>query len=193
MCGGGGGSDPIYETEADREAIKIAVEQYNIGKDLEPLKDYQEAAVDARSTDGADSFVQGKANIGIQKEFGKAINNANQGLHMAGVDPSSGRATGMNDAAHVKMGETGAKGMSDAAYENESNALAGRQDIINVSMGKQGSAQKGLNDIAGMATSEAIGDAFNDFNEHAADTQAFGTAAGMGASAYMNATNKSES
>ncbi len=192
MCGGGGGSDPIYETEADREAIRIAVDQYNTGKDLDPLKDYQEQMVDARKTDGADSFVQGKANIGIQKEFGKAIDSANQGLYMAGVDPSSGRATGMNGDAHEKMAETGSKGMFDAAYENTSNALAGKQNIIDVSMGKQGSAQKGLNDIAGMATEEAIGDAFNDFNEHSADTQAFGMAAGMGASGYVNATSTSE-
>ena len=191
MCGGGG-PDPVEETEAARESAKIAVEQYNIGKDLEPLKDYQEDSVAARRTEGAESFVQGKANLGIQKEFSKGLSDAKRGMYNAGVDPSSGRATGLDTEAYTSMGDASSDALFNSAYENESQGLAGVQNIINTSMGKAGTAQKGLSDIANLSTQEAINDSFNDFNEHASNTQALGMAAGVAASGYQNTTDKGE-
>ncbi len=190
---GGGGDDPIYETEADRKAIGIAVDQYNKSKDLEYLKDYQEQSVADRRTEGAESFVKGKANLGVQKEFGMALEDANNNLNQAGIDPSSGRATGMNTEAHTTMGEAGSKAQFNAAYENESQGLAGAQNIINTSMGKSGEAMRGLNDVANMSVDDAINDSFSEFNKHSANTQAVGMAAGVAASGAQYAYEKGDS
>lgn len=191
MCGGGG-ADPIKYTPEMKELAKISVEQYNVSKDYEYLKDDLEKRVDDMDTQGATDFVQGKANLGNQKAYGQAIDQARTGLQLNGVDPSSGRSTSLETDMHSGMGEGGAKGLSDAAFEKDSQALAGQQNVINIGMGKAGTAQMGLNDIANQSVSSAIDSAFNDFNEHSANAQALGTAAGLGTSAYQYSQSRKD-
>lgn len=190
MCGGGGGPDPVYETEADRAAVRIAVQQYNLGRELDYLKDYQEEGVDARRSQGAEGFVAGKANLSVQKKFSESLDGASHNLNNSGVDPSSGRATGMKSDMHETKGEAGANATFNAKYENETQGLAGVQNIIATSMGDSGQTQRGLNDIATMSVNDAVGDAFSSFNANAANTQAVGMAAGVGASTYRYASEK---
>jgi hypothetical protein len=189
MCGSSG-ADPIYETEADREAIRIAADQYNKSKDLDFLKDFHENSVDEMGLDGQEDYVQGKANIGAQKAYSEAMSGARKNSQASGVDPSSGRSISMETDMHEGMASTGSNAMKNVAFEKDTQHMLGEQNILAVSMGQSGQAQKGLNDIAAMSVDEAINQSFSDFNEHSANTQAVGMAAGMGASAYQNSVSK---
>ncbi len=181
MCGGGS-PDPILETDAARESMMISVEKYNYGRELNPLKDKHQANIESRQTEGAEGFVRGKANLKVQEKYGMAIDGAQENLRNSGVDPSSGRSVETVSDAHDGMGEVGGTAGFNAAYENESQALAGKQNIIGMSMGQAGKAQQGMSEIASASVDDAIGEAFSDFNEQAAENQATGMAAGIVAS-----------
>lgn len=191
MCGSGG-ADPIYETEADRAAIRIATDQYNKSKDLDFLKDFNENAVDEMGLEGQENFVQGKANLGTQKAYSDAMTNARKNTQSSGVDPSSGRSIAMEEDMHEGMASAGSSAMKNSAFEKDTQRMLGEQNILSVSMGESGQAQKGLNDIASMSVDEAINQSFSDFNSHSANTQAAGMAAGMVGSAYLNSNKKEQ-
>ena len=62
MCGNRGGSKPEM-TEAEKESAAVAVEQYDIARDLDFVKEAYEGQIEALGSSGYRNYARGKANI----------------------------------------------------------------------------------------------------------------------------------
>ncbi|MBN58758.1 hypothetical protein [Thalassolituus sp. UBA3500] len=187
MCGdGGGGSNKPEMTEAEKESAAVAVEQYDIARDLDFVKEAYESQVDALGSSGYRNYARGKANTAGMSSLEDAAKTTRVRQQQKGIDPSSGAST----SEFNELTETGAevvgRGMGEAEFSMDSAYLGGRANRVAMATGEATKAQIGLSDIADRATEEANQKAFSDFNSSKATASGLGTAAGLGASYYLN-------
>lgn len=185
MCGDGGGSKPEM-TEAEKESAKVAVEQYDIARDLDFVKEAYEGQIEALGSSGYRNYARGKANIAGMSSLEDAAKTTKVRQQQRGVDPSSGASTSEFNELTGTGAEVVGRGMGEAEFSMDSAYLGGRANRVAMATGEATKAQIGLGDIADRAVADANQDAFSDFNSSASNASALGTAVGMGASFYLN-------
>ncbi|HCL5313112.1 TPA: hypothetical protein N2G38_005533 [Salmonella enterica] len=106
------------------------------------------ADVDKLNDESKYQKLAGVTNLGYQKQFGEARNQAANQLAAAGVDPGSGKFQGaINDIS----GEQ-ATGQTDATNRVQSSQadkyIAGLQDVVALGSGQKADALQGYNNLA---------------------------------------------
>ena len=186
---GGKSDNKIKETAEEKELAKIAMEKWEFQQEtLNPLVDTYMAKTDSMKTDAAYGYTAGRVNEQGQINNDQLRQQVAEQTRMAGIDPGSGRAMGIQQQATSlgaqATGETGGR----AAMEQTNQYVKGQQTINNIGLGRSSEAQAGMGQIAAQANQQATNDAFNTFNRNAANMQLLGNVAGIGASAYLNRT-----
>lgn len=188
---GGKSSNKIEETAEEKELAKIAMEKWEFQQEhLNPLVDTYMAKTDAMKTRAAYGYTAGRVNEQGQIGGAQLRQQVGEQSRMAGLDPSSGRAMGIQQEAMnlgaQSTGETGGR----AAMEQTNQYVKGQQTITNIGLGRASEAQAGLGQIASQAGQQAQQDAFTTFNRNSANMQLLGGLAGIGTSAYLNRSPK---
>ena len=183
----GGKPDEIEETAEEKELAQIAKEKWDFTQStLNPLMDQYMAKTDAMVTDEAYGYTAGRVNEASQIRQSQDSQRVNDNLTQAGIDPGSGRSFQTNTQSEA----VGASGAGDlgarAGMEQTNQYVKGNQTITAIGLGQSADAQAGLGEVASYATNEAINDGYTTFNRNSANMQLLGTAAGIGASSYMN-------
>lgn len=183
----GGKSDEIEETAEEKELAQIANEKWEFTQStLNPLMDQYMAKTDAMVTDEAYDYTSGRVNESSQVQQAAQREQINQNMNQSGIDPSSGRALQTNTQAQTVGASSAGDLDARAGMEQTNQYVKGNQTITAIGLGQQAEAQAGLGEVASYATNEAINDGYTTFNRNSANMQLLGTAAGIGASSYMN-------
>lgn len=173
----------IPETAADKEAAKIAAEQWERFQTM-GFKDIEDRFIETVQLDEGDAEVmRGRAAGSVGAAFDGATAQASEQLRQAGVAPGSGRfAATMNDLATERAASHGLA-LVDASEAVKTRSAQGIDAAISLGRGQAKEAQLGLEDIASSAAQKATNDAFTSAQRRATNQYALGQVAGA-ATAY---------
>ena len=182
---GGGGSNRIEDTAAQKKLASIAAQRFNLyQKYYVPLENQFIGEVKAMSGEGAYKDVEGVVSSALNPRFQNARNVVNQRLFAQNVDPSSGRfsaaAVDLTNEQGRGMGlgtAAGLSGQTDRYYQGLSN-------IVAMGQGQAGTAISGLGDIAGFAGDVARAQSRGKLDKYVAGQEMAGTAVGTGLGIY---------
>jgi len=184
---GGKNDNEIEETAEEKELAQIAKEKWDFTQStLNPLMDKYMAKTDAMNTDEAYGYTAGRVTEATQVRQSQDQQQINQNLNQASIDPGSGRAIQTNTQGETVSASAGGDLGARAGVEQTNQYVKGNQTITAIGLGQQAEAQAGLGEVARYATEEAVNDSYTTFNRNSANMQLLGTAAGIGASSYMN-------
>lgn len=176
-----GGSPKVKESEAEKEFSRVALETWERGNKINtPLMKRFMAEVDALDTQPSRDFSAGLANQHSMNEFGKLVPKVMTGLSQHGVNPNSGRARAGLAEVSRKGGGAAGENMNRADVSVSEEYGKGLLNVVNVLKGEGAKASAGMGGLARSAAAKAKSDAFNAFNERAANQQAVAAVAGAG-------------
>lgn len=178
MCGGGG-SNEVPETEAEKQLAKISIGEWN--RYVTAYKPVEEKFINTVKATGGDySNMEGKASMANEAAFDKANNAEAKTLQQHGVNPNSGAGlTAVTDTA-AHQADSGASGVTsaDVAVKNRENQ--GLLSAVQMGRGQAVNAVTGFGDIASNSVRTAENNAAMDAQNHAATMETAGLATGAG-------------
>lgn len=187
MCGsGGGGSNKVKPTKAENEQARVALQKYNLSRELSYVRDQYRDSVGQLDSDNARSAMAGRANVAAQAVNSQAMQSAAASNRSAGIDPSSGRGMATTTGVAGAAGANTGRAQSESLFALKTAALQGKENSIAQALGQETRATAGLQDIASQSAENAAQNAYGTFNSNAAKSSALGSLAGVGVSAYMN-------
>ena len=177
---GKGGSNEIQETEAQKAAADVAMEQWQLYKnDLQQYEDIFMDKVDDLNSEGEFDKLAGTAALGTAQSFGEARAGLADSMAASGVDPTSGRyqeaMEGLATAQALSQTDT----TNRAQSSQQDKHVAGLKDVVSIGAGQKAESLAGMGDVATTSLRKATSDAEASFNEHSALTNGLGTAAGL--------------
>ena len=184
---GKGGSSEVKETSQEKAAAEVANKQWNLYvNQLRPFENLLMDKVDSLNDESRYQEIAGDTNLEYQQQFGKARQQAAQGLAAAGVDPSSGKFRGAmgsltNDQVAGQIDTT-----TRAQTSQQDKYVAGQQDIQSMGSGQQSDALAGYSNIARSAAQKAAADAQQSLASKNATANLIGTGVGLAASYGLN-------
>jgi hypothetical protein len=178
------------ETESEKAAADVAVQEHDFAREMDFVKDEYETRVERLGKKEMQNAVTGRANVDAQKQTNIMAKQVSDGLTMNGIDPSSGRAVSTMTDVQTSSGEAVGNAKSQASFALDNSHLEGKNNRIAMALGEKTKAVAGLQDIAAGANKLAINKAHNKFNSNAANSEAVGTAVGMGSQAYLGREKK---
>lgn len=188
MSGGGGKSDnTVKDTPEQRYAAQVAAEKWNFAQNnLAPLEDQYMANVEDMDSEGRMSYIRGRANQSSMGGLSQGLQQVDQQLGQAGVNPNSGRWQGTQADLAEQSAQQGGETMGRAQFQQRAEKTKGMQNIVAMGAGEATQAQAGLSDIASASARDARNDATNSFNRRSANLQLLGAAAGAATNYGMN-------
>lgn len=188
MSGGGGKSDnTIKDTPEQRHAAQVAAEKWNFAQEaLAPLENQYMANVEDMDSNSRMSYIRGRTNQSSMAGLSQGLQQVDQQLGQAGVNPNSGRWQGTQADLAEQSAQQGGETMGRAQFQQRAEKTKGMQNIVAMGSGEATKAQAGLSDIASTSARDARGDATNSFNRRSANLQLLGSAAGAAANYGMN-------
>jgi hypothetical protein len=186
MCGSGGGSSSVKPTAAENEQAKVALQKYNLSRELSYVRDQYRDSVDQLDSSNARSAMAGRANVAAQAVNSQAAQNIAASNRSAGIDPSSGRGLAATTSVAGAAGANTGRAQSESLFALKTAALQGKENSIAQALGQETRATAGLQDIAAQSVQNAANNAYGAFNSRAATSSALGSVAGAGLSSYLN-------
>lgn len=181
MCGGG--DNKPQQTAAEKELAQIAIEKWNSNMDTyydlqnQYIKDVQMGESDFEEG-------RGRAASANNMAFSDARDRVDESLTSRGVAPDSGQYVSALSKLSEDKGVATGTGINEAETEIDNAHLGGLQSVVDMGLGEESQAYKGMGDVAADSTMDSIERANRAFNRSAARQQFVGTLAGAGAQ-YM--------
>ena len=182
MSGGGGGDNEVKDTPEQRYAAQVAADKWNFSQEkLAPLENQYMANVEDMDSAGRMSYIRGATNQASMGNLSQGLQQVDNQLGLAGINPSSGRWTGtQTDFAEQSAHQSG-ETLGRAQFQQGAEKITGLQNIVAMGAGQSTQAQAGLGDIAAQSAATARGDAVSSFNRKSANLQLLGAAGGAAA------------
>ncbi len=180
---GKGGSTEVKETSREQAAAEVANKQWNIYlNELRPFENIFMDKVDSLNNESRYQDIAGDTNLEYQQQFGKARQQAAQGLAAAGVDPSSGKFRGAMDNLTADQVAGQIDTTTRAQTTQQDRYVAGQQDVQAMGSGQQADALAGYSNLARTAAQKAQSDAQQSLANQNATGNLIGTGLGLATS-----------
>ena len=177
---GKGGSNEIQETEAQKAAASVAMEQWDLYKnDLQQYEDLFMEKVDDLNSEGEFDKLAGTAALGTAQSFGEARAGLADSMAASGVDPTSGRYQEAMEGLATDQALSQTDTTNRAQSSQQDKHVAGLKDVVSIGAGQKAESLAGMGDVATTSLLKATSDAESAFNSHSALTNGLGTAAGL--------------
>ena len=177
---GKGGSNEIQETEAQKAAASVAMEQWGLYKnDLQKYEDIFMEKVDDLNSEGEFDKLACTAALGTAQSFGEARAGLADSMAASGVDPTSGRYQEAMEGLATDQALSQTDTTNRAQSSQQDKHVAGLKDVVAIGNGQEADALSGYSSMASSSAAKAASDAESAFNSHSALTNGLGTAAGM--------------
>ncbi|MCJ7930336.1 hypothetical protein [Aeromonas sp. LsrichE-8G] len=178
---GKGGSNEIQETEAQKAAASVAMEQWQLYKnELQPYEDIFMDKVDDLNNEGEFDKLAGTAALGTAQSFGEARAGLADSMAASGVDPTSGRyqETMKGLATDQALSQTDTANRAQSSQQDK--YVAGLKDVVSIGAGQKAESLAGFGDVATTSLSKATSDAQSSYQSQQATAGLVGTLAGAG-------------
>ncbi|WP_454010306.1 hypothetical protein [Aeromonas sp. Marseille-Q7275] len=180
---GKGGSNEIKETEAQKAAADVAMEQWGLYKnDLQKYEDIFMEKVDDLNSEGEFDKLAGTASLGAAKTFGDARKGQADAMAASGIDPTSGRyqetMAGLETDQALSQTDTANRAQSS----QQDRHVAGLKDVVSIGAGQKAESLAGMGDVATTSLRKSVNDAQISFQNRQATAGMVGTVLGAGAS-----------
>ena len=180
---GKGGSNEIQETEAQKAAASVAMEQWGLYKnDLQKYEDIFMEKVDDLNSEGEFDKLAGTASLGAAKTFGDARKGQADAMAASGIDPTSGwyqeTMAGLETDQALSQTDTANRAQSS----QQDRHVAGLKDVVSIGAGQKAESLAGMGDVATTSLRKSVNDAQISFQNRQATAGMVGTVLGAGAS-----------
>ena len=187
---GKGGSNEIQETEAQKAAASVAMEQWDLYKnDLQKYEDIFIEKVDDLNSEGEFDKLAGTAALGTTKTFGGARAGLVDSMAASGADPTSGRYQEAMEGLETDQALSQTDTANRAQSSQQDKHVAGLKDVVSIGAGQKAESMAGMGDVATTSLRKATSDAQSSFQSQQATAGLVGTLAGA-ATAYGLASMK---
>ena len=178
---GKGGSNEIQETEAQKAAASVAMEQWDLYKnDLQKYEDIFIEKVDDLNSEGEFDKLAGTASLGAAKTFGDARKGQADAMAASGIDPTSGRyqetMAGLETDQALSQTDTANRAQSS----QQDRHVAGLKDVVSIGAGQKAESLAGMGDVATTSLRKSVNDAQISFQNRHATAGMVGTVLGAG-------------
>lgn len=162
---GGGGSNEIPETEAEKTQAEIAMSRWNdYQRMFKPYEDKFFSEVDRINSAEQLNRAESLAVTPIAAEFAKRGRQVRDANYKGGVNPNSGKAVSDIAGLASQQMKASVNAASQATSSQQDRYVSGLQNIVLMGQGQAGTAMQGMTDIASMAQRNAANEAEKDFN-----------------------------
>ena len=181
---GKGGANEIKETEAQKAAAGVAMEQWDLYKnDLQQYEDLFMDKVDNLNSDREYDKLSGTAALGTAQAFGEARSGLADDLAAGGVDPTSGKYQAAMEGLETDQALSQTDTTNRAQSSQQDKYVAGLKDVVSIGAGQKAESLAGMGDVVNSSLRKAVSDAQTSFQNKQATAGLVGTLAG-GATAY---------
>ncbi|MFB2827644.1 hypothetical protein [Aeromonas veronii] len=178
---GKGGSNEIKETEAQKAAAAVALEQWEIYKnDLLQYEDLFMDKVDDLNRESEYDNIAGMSALGTAQGFGEARSELSVSLAAQGVDPTSGKYQAQMDELETEQALSQTDTSNRAQSSQQDRYVAGLKDVVSIGAGQKAEALAGMGDLANTSLRKAANDAQTSFQNKMATAGLVGTVVGAG-------------
>ncbi|HBZ9867367.1 TPA: hypothetical protein MND73_004297 [Salmonella enterica subsp. houtenae] len=178
--GKGGGSNEVPETSQQRAQADIAMRQWKLySNELKPMENIFMDKVDKLNDGSKYDQLAAMTNLGYQKNFGEAREQAAGQLASAGIDPSSGKYQGALNALSSDQSVGQSDTTNRAQTSQADKYVAGLQDVVSLGTGQKTGALQGYNNLAENSLRKATADAESAYTRRQGNASLVG--AGLGA------------
>ncbi len=180
---GKGGSNEIKETEAQKAAAGVAMEQWDLYKnDLQKYEDIFIEKVDDLNSEGEFDKLAGTAALGTAQSFGEARAGLADSMAASGVDPTSGRYQEAMEGLATDQALSQTDTANRAQSSQQDKYVAGLKDVVSIGAGQKAESMAGMGDVATTSLRKATSDAQSSYQSQQATTGLVGTLAGAATS-----------
>ena len=184
---GKGGSNEIQETEAQKAAASVAMEQWDLYKnDLQKYEDIFIEKVDDLNSEGEFDKLAGTAALGTAQSFGEARAGLADSMAASGADPTSGRYQEAMEGLATDQALSQTDTANRAQSSQQDKYVAGLKDVVSIGAGQKAEALAGMGDVANTSLRKAAFDAQNSFADKQATAGLVGAVAGAGTAYGLN-------
>lgn len=178
---GKGGSNEIKETEAQKAAAGVAMEQWDLYKsDLQQYEDLFMEKVDDLNSGQEYDKLAGTASLGTAKTFGEAREGLADSMAAGGVDPTSGRYQEAMEGLATDQALSQTDTTNRAQSSQQDKHVAGLKDVVSIGSGQKAEALAGMGDVATTSLRKATIDAQSSFQNKQATAGLVGSVVGAG-------------
>jgi len=186
MGGGGGGSNEVKETQAQKEAARVAAKQWDLYQnDFKQFEDNFIERVDSFNSNENMADTKQSAELGYARDYGDVREQSAQVLSSSGVVPTSGKFQAQMAELSTDQATSQGDTVNRAQASEQDKYVAGLSDVAAIGMGQKADALEGMGDVANTSLSKATADAEADFNKRSSNLQLAGAAAGVGLRSYQ--------
>ena len=180
---GKGGSNEIQETEAQKAAASVAMEQWGLYKnDLQKYEDIFIEKVDDLNSEGEFDKLAGTASLGAAKTFGDARKGQADAMAASGTDPTSGRYQEAMEGLETDQALSQTDTANRVQSSQQDRHVAGLKDVVSIGAGQKAESLAGMGDVATTSLRKSVNDAQISFQNRQATAGMVGTVLGAGAS-----------
>lgn len=180
---GKGGSNEIKETEAQKAAAGVAMEQWDLYKnDLQQYEDIFMEKVDDLNGEGKYDKLAGTAALGTAQSFGEARAGLADSMAASGVDPTSGRYQEAMEGLATDQALSQTDTTNRAQSSQQDRHVAGLKDVVSIGAGQKAESLAGMGDVATTSLRKSVSDAQISFQNRQATAGMVGTVLGAGTS-----------
>lgn len=178
---GKGGSNEIQETEAQKAAAGVAMEQWDLYKnDLQQYEGIFMDKVDDLNSEREYDKLAGTAALGTAQAFGEARVGLSDSLATGGVDPTSGKYQAAMKDLETDQALSQTDTSNRAQSSQQDKYVAGLKDVVSIGAGQKAESLAGMGDVATTSLRKATSDAQSSFQSQQATAGLVGTVAGAG-------------
>ena len=178
---GKGGSNEIKETEAQKAAAAVALEQWEIYKnDLQQYENLFMDKVEDLNRETEYDNISGTSALGTAQGFGEARDELSNALAAQGADPTSGKYQAQMDELETEQALSQTDTSNRAQSSQQDRYVAGLKDVVSIGAGQKAEALAGMGDLANTSLRKAANDAQTSFQNKMATAGLVGTVAGAG-------------
>ena len=178
---GKGGSNEIQETEAQKAAASVAMEQWDLYKnDLQKYEDIFMEKVDDLNSEGEFDKLAGTAALGTAKTFGEARAGLADSMAASGADPTSGRYQEAMEGLATDQALSQTDTTNRAQSSQQDKHVAGLKDVVSIGAGQKAESLAGMGDVATTSLRKSVNDAQISFQNRQATAGMVGTVLGAG-------------
>ncbi|WP_279473903.1 hypothetical protein [Aeromonas caviae] len=142
---GKGGSNEIQETEAQKAAASVAMEQWDLYKnDLQKYEDIFIEKVDDLNSEGEFDKLAGTAALGTAQSFGEARAGLADSMAASGADPTSGRYQEAMEGLATDQALSQTDTANRAQSSQQDKYVAGLKDVVSIGAGQKAESLAGM-------------------------------------------------
>ncbi|WP_421174096.1 hypothetical protein [Aeromonas enteropelogenes] len=164
---GGGGSEDIPETEAQKALAEVAQQQWDLYQnELKPYEDLFMQKVENLNSDKAYEDLAGTAALGTAQSFGLARESMADSMAAGGIDPTSGKYQSAMNNLETEQALSQTDTTNRAQSNQQDKYVAGLQDVVAMGQGQKGDALSGYDGLASSSLQKSASDAQSAWEKH---------------------------